>query len=829
MSKVDKGLNSQGHHNAAKSGSTGEPALTLTERRFLDVLRSSPDAILLIDDESSIDCNESTALMLGYSSRSEFLKRHPSDLSPQFQPDGRESLEKAHEMMRIALEKGFHRFEWIHRKANGEDFPVEVSLTPFKHEGTVILYCVWRNLSEQKRIADALVESQERMNVAFEHSPIGMSLVSLDGFVIRANTEVCAMLGYPVKVLETMPIEKLIHADDLENDIKRRQELLDNLARTHSQETRYVHRNGKTIWTKLSVTLIRNAFSEPTYYIYQTEDIGERKRAEDALKTSRTRLSHAMDLANLVSWEYDVASDLFTFDDRFYAFLATTAEREGGYLMLSKDYATRFVHPEDAHLAFQRDEHTISSIGDVKERRLEHRIIRRDGEVRFIAVNIGFVRDSEGKVIKAWGANQDITERKRMEEELRQRKDFIEQLLEHSPIGFAVHKIDDGQAVFVSRIFESIYGLQRGSLTSIDDFYERVFPDDSHRKQIRERIEADIASHDPSRMKWENIAITTADGEHRVITAINIPLFDQNVMISTVQDVTEQRNMQMHLAQAQKLESIGSLAAGIAHEINTPTQFVSDNMRFLKEASVGVLRALEEYARISSSCKVNDGTCEYAAKIRSIYLEEDIDYLIEQFPLAIDQSLDGLTRIASIVRAMKDFSHPDSQHASLTNLNAAIQSTVAVSRNEWKYVAEVKLDLDDHLPMVSCYIGKLNQVILNLIVNAAQAIGDVRKEELDKGLITISTRHIAGDNVEILISDTGSGIPESIQAKVFDPFFTTKEVGKGTGQGLSMAHNVVTQLHHGSISFTTQIGAGTTFRIVIPVNQHESSDIREAS
>jgi signal transduction histidine kinase len=226
---------------------------------------------------------------------------------------------------------------------------------------------------------------------------------------------------------------------------------------------------------------------------------------------------------------------------------------------------------------------------------------------------------------------------------------------------------------------------------------------------------------------------------------------------------------------------------------------------------------------------VNDGTCEYAAKIRSIYLEEDIDYLIEQFPLAIDQSLDGLTRIASIVRAMKDFSHPDSQHASLTNLNAAIQSTVAVSRNEWKYVAEVKLDLDDHLPMVSCYIGKLNQVILNLIVNAAQAIGDVRKEELDKGLITISTRHIAGDNVEILISDTGSGIPESIQAKVFDPFFTTKEVGKGTGQGLSMAHNVVTQLHHGSISFTTQIGAGTTFRIVIPVNQHESSDIREAS
>jgi PAS domain S-box-containing protein len=283
------------------------------------------------------------------------------------------------------------------------------------------------------------------------------------------------------------------------------------------------------------------------------------------------------------------------------------------------------------------------------------------------------------------------------------------------------------------------------------------------------------------------------------------------------QDITDRRLLESQLAQAQKLEAIGQLAAGIAHEINTPTQYVSDNTRFLQEAFHDLATLMNQYEAVCQAARAACLTDDHLRAVEAFMADIDAPYLRDEIPLAIQQSLEGLERVATIVRAMKDFSHPGGEEKVAADLNKAIESTITVARNEWKYVADMVVDFDPNLPHVPCFIGDINQVILNIMVNAAHAIGDfVAAGHLSKGTITVQTRGV-DDAVEIRIKDTGGGIPETIRSKIFDPFFTTKEVGRGTGQGLAIAHNVVVEKHGGTISFETEIGRGSTFIIRLPI------------
>ena len=289
-------------------------------------------------------------------------------------------------------------------------------------------------------------------------------------------------------------------------------------------------------------------------------------------------------------------------------------------------------------------------------------------------------------------------------------------------------------------------------------------------------------------------------------------------------DITERRGLEIQLIQAQKLESIGQLAAGIAHEINTPTQYVGDNLEFLQYAFEDFSRVCEVCDGVLAAAKASSLTGAAIADMEAKLADINVEYLRVQVPKAIQQSLDGVKRVASIVRAMKEFSHPGTGEKTRIDLNAAIESTVTVSRNEWKYVADVVTEYDAGLPYVNCLPGELNQVILNIIVNAAHAIGDVvGSGSKGKGKITIRTRR-DGDLAEIAIADTGSGIPENIRGRIFDPFFTTKDMGRGTGQGLAIAHNVIVERHGGSITFKTEAGQGTTFFIRLPIEGGEESD-----
>ena len=273
--------------------------------------------------------------------------------------------------------------------------------------------------------------------------------------------------------------------------------------------------------------------------------------------------------------------------------------------------------------------------------------------------------------------------------------------------------------------------------------------------------------------------------------------------------------VEIQLRQAQKLQAVGQLAAGIAHEINTPIQFVNDSVFFLRDGLKDLLSLVEKGQQARRDLAKGEALEKVEAEMSQAEEKADLAYLLENIPIALERSSEGLDRVATIVRSMKEFAHPDDKEMASLDLNRALQTTLTVAGNEYKYVADVKTEFGE-LPLVMCYAGELNQVFLNIIVNASHAIQNVVKDPNQRGLITVRTQQ-DGDWVVVSIADTGSGIPQAIQSRIFDPFFTTKEVGKGTGQGLSIAWTVVVDKHGGDLRFESTPGNGTTFFIRLPV------------
>jgi len=278
---------------------------------------------------------------------------------------------------------------------------------------------------------------------------------------------------------------------------------------------------------------------------------------------------------------------------------------------------------------------------------------------------------------------------------------------------------------------------------------------------------------------------------------------------------TERERIEAELRLAQKLESVGRLAAGIAHEINTPVQFVSDNVTFVRDALPGLVSAISGYRALARSVATGGDVAAALAAARAADHAGDVDYALANTAPALDAAGDGLGRVAAIVRSMKDFAHPDRDERTLVDLNRAIESTLVIAAHECKYIAEVDTEFLP-LPPVRCNAGEINQAVLNLVINAAHAIRDVVGDTGARGKIDVRTRR-DGPDVEIAITDSGTGIPEAIRDKIYDPFFTTKEVGRGTGQGLAIVRSVIVDKHGGSVRFETAPGAGTTFFVRLPI------------
>ncbi|MGV7928489.1 MAG: ATP-binding protein [Spirochaetota bacterium] len=332
-----------------------------------------------------------------------------------------------------------------------------------------------------------------------------------------------------------------------------------------------------------------------------------------------------------------------------------------------------------------------------------------------------------------------------------------------------------------------------------------------------------ICIHKNDTVVLRDVPFTNLEGGNGFLGITINPIRDDlgilNGFLIYGRDITKRRMMELQLLQDQKLKAIGELASGIAHEINTPTQYVINNLDFLKQSFVGLM---EICLRYNSICGKVGSACEYKSEMEEIdnrKRELDFEFLLEEIPRAVDQSLDGLARVSKIIRSMKSFSHPDNDNKVLADINKIIADTLTISKNEWKYVADVETELDEDIQEVFCFPAEISQVLLNLIVNAAHAIKEVVDTGgIEKGRITVSSFRENG-TVAIKISDNGIGIEEDVKQRIFDPFFTTKDVGLGTGQGLAISRSIVVDKHGGSINFQSTRGAGSTFIIRLPENQ----------
>jgi PAS domain S-box-containing protein len=437
--------------------------------------------------------------------------------------------------------------------------------------------------------------------------------------------------------------------------------------------------------------------------------------------------------------------------------------------------------------------------------------------------------------------NQELQQLRAENRRLREQLTLRDLALDATPSFFLITRIEGSQhfIVYCNKIVADTHGVPREQLIgrSTDALTRWRGRDSDYRLGLDRALRAGSTFH-------YEYDVLRPDGTAFVLGVSIRPIFDaagrlthavgigadittrleesrkkQELQDRLLAEMKERERVAVELQLAQKLESVGRLAAGIAHEINTPIQYVGDSVEFLHNAFGDITRFLDAWRGVLDDAVPELSRNRLRLEFEQRSAEHELPYIRSELPRAFERIFDGVGRVSTIVKAMKEFAHPDAEEQSPADLNHALQTTLLVASNEYKYVAKVHTDFSD-LPPIVCNIGELNQVFLNLIVNAAHAIHDTGKDS-ETGSIRISTE-IEDHNVVIRLKDNGCGIPPENLSKLYDPFFTTKEVGRGTGQGLSIAHSIIVDKHAGSIDVASSVGAGTEFTVRIPVGGRQS-------
>jgi len=509
------------------------------------------------------------------------------------------------------------------------------------------------------------------------------------------------------------------------------------------------------------------------------QEITERKRAEEALKRSEAQLSNALQTARASHWEYDVDRDVFTFNDNFYGIFRTTAAEVGGYEMSSAEYARRFCHPDDAAMVAEETRLALETADPNFSRQFEHRILYADGEVGYISVRFSIVKDSEGRTVKTYGVNQDITERKRTDEALRESEGRFRGLFENMGSAVAVYEAVDDGADFIFRDFntaaERIDQLPRDRV--IGRRLTEVFPG-----------AGDCGLLDVLRRTWKTGAA------ERVPEALyrdsRIQGWRQNFVyrlpsgevVAMYDDVTERRSLEAQLLRAQKMEAIGRLAGGVAHDFNNLLTGINGFVGFAREA---VEAGSQAYEDLSQALALSD-------------------------------------RAANLTRQLLAFSRRQTLEPVVLDLNSLLAERVKMLERILGEDIDIQFVPAADLGNVCVDPGQVEQVIMNLAVNARDAMPNGGKLTIETANVQLGREYARvhaevepGPYVMLAVSDTGCGMDEATRAQLFEPFFTTKEAGKGTGLGLSTVYGILKQ-HGASIWVYSEEGKGTTFKVYLP-------------
>ncbi|OEU67204.1 MAG: hypothetical protein BA863_05815 [Desulfovibrio sp. S3730MH75] len=554
---------------------------------------------------------------------------------------------------------------------------------------------------------------------------------------------------------------------------------------------------GKTIFLRAIFNPIKNLNSQ-TEVIATVEDISERKKIESELLKSEERFREITNAA-------PIGIIIADFDDNLIFANKRVSELTG---IKTNSANTKnwidLLHPEDRIVVQKEWPEKHFPI----KKPLEVRLITDSSDLWTIAhsVNLEHKIDNKPCYVVTF---TDISVLKESEEQQKRLIAAIEQSVESIIITDT-----SGIITYVNPAFEKISGYTK---------FEAVGQNPNILKSGEQADEfyTDLWNTISQGNIWSGKFVNkTKEGKAYTQEATICPVRNENGQIinyvGVARDISEQLIVEAQLRQAQKLESIGELAAGIAHEINTPTQYVSSNMKFLEDSFedlIAMVTSCDTAFKMLDEGKPNSEVLEYK---NDNFNADDFEFLTEDVPKAIEESVEGLKRISKIVQSIKQLAHPGETHKGFFDLNSIVEDAVTVSSNEWKYVAEIDLQLEESLPQIQCMKGEMGQVLLNLIINSAHAIE--AKGSNEKGTISIMTKHNESHAL-LEIEDTGSGMSSEVIERAFDPFFTTKEVGKGTGQGLAIAHNVIVNIHKGQISVESKEGVGTKFVIQLPFTE----------
>ncbi len=750
-----------------------------SEEKFRLIFEKSADPTLLFHGGVFIDCNEAALKAFRCAGKGRLIGLHPWDISPGRQPDGRLSLEKAQEVIDVALSRGTNRFEWVHRTFDGEEFWVEVSLTVVPIQGRQIIEVVFRDISERKRAEEALKRAEEKYRNIFDNAVEGFQQVTPDGRFLSANPFLARMYGYgsPEELMaEVTDVGTQVHVDP---EARRRfGAILEEQGFIEGYETERYRKDGSRIWVSSNARVVRDSEGKVLYYEGTLQDITRRKKAEEALLTSQFQLSEAMDLARIVYWELDPETDTFVFNDHFYALYGTTAEGEGGYRMAREEYGKRFVHPDDMPLFRQAGEKRTLSGGREFFHEFEHRILLRDGEERHILVRMHVSRDDTGRITRYHGANQDVTERKQTEKALAESEERYRIAIEHSNDGVAIVKGD--RHVYVNQRFLTMFGYDDPEEALGAQFFVMVHPDDHERVMEinRKRQEGKPVL---SRYEFKGVR---KDGTliHVEVSATRIVYQGEPATLAYLRDVTERLRAEEMLRQSQKMEAIGTLSAGIAHDFNN-----------ILTAILGFAELGYEDAPISSKAKRHLGRVLNAAQ----------------------RGKDLVTQILSFSRKGEEELRP-------VSLAPVVKESIKMLRASLPRTIKILEDITTEPTPALADSTQIQQIIMNLGTNAAHAMwkaGGMMTVGLSCVMVnpdeTPEAGLTPGPYLRLSVSDTGMGMDTDTLERVFDPFFTTKKRGEGTGLGLWVVQAIVKN-HKGAITVKSAQGKGSTFEVFLP-------------
>lgn len=692
--------------------------------------------------------------------------------------------------------------EVTNRRKDGSLYEEEMSITPLLDPDglTGHFIAIKQDITLRKIAEKELHKEKERYRSLYESVPIGVFRTSIDGKILMVNPSFIQMLGYDSFEEVSQFSAKSHYAQEAGRAIFIKE--MEEKGRVQGFETKFKKKDGSIIDVRIDGSVIKTRNSSDFYFEGIVEDITHRKFVENALLEEKERYRSLYESIPIGVFRTSKDGKILMANPTFIKMLGYDSMEAISHLNLAKDV---YEEEYERSIFIQR----IEEEGRVQG--YETHFKKKDGSSIIVRIDGNVKRTENPSEIFYEGIIEDIT-------------DFKQSQLQNFRLVAAVESATEvvivsdqyGFIQYVNPAFEKTFGIQSLEVMgkSIEIISTAYYDADAWKKILETPQNGDV---------WHgDIRATHADGSMCEMDVTISPLVGFNEKISSLvyvmRDVTQERLDEIQRHQSKKLEAIGQLAAGIAHEINTPTQFIGNNLHFLKNGFQEFLQLVQKYHQLGQVLEAGNPVDQSLTELLILKKEIDFDFLTVEIPAAIDGSLKGIDRVTNIVNAMKEFSHPGIHEKIYTNINHAIENTITVTRSEWKYVAEMVTELDPNLPSIPCLVDEFNQVILNLITNAADAIREskVKNNFPENGVIKISTQN-EGNWVVIKISDNGPGIPKHIQDRVFDPFFTTKDVGKGTGQGLSISYDVIINKHGGKLSFESEEGNGTTFFIHLPI------------